>query len=257
MIKKSISKTKEQLIIENEELRSRLAETEETLYSIRNGEVDAIVIPGTDGEQIFSISSAETPYRTFIEKMNEGALTLTKEGMILYCNIRFAELVHQPIKQIIGSFFKKFIAPDDISKFECFLAQTPDNKNNVFIISLSNSLYLKLSISLLPEYLHGDNYILIATDISEMKKYENELLEIKGILEDHIEELRVLHIDNVNVSFEVECKRILLENANNKLFKEITGLNRVIGKLKQQLDRKKDLKLKHPGITKKKVPDIS
>src|SRR4030042_4777818 len=98
MISKSIIKTKEQLIIENEELHSRLAEIEEALTAIRNGEVDAIMVSGKKGEQVYSISSAETPYRTFIEEMSEGAVTLTKEGIILYCNQRFAELVHEQIE---------------------------------------------------------------------------------------------------------------------------------------------------------------
>ena len=73
MTKMLVAKTREQLIIENEELRSRLAETEEALNAIRNGEVDAIVVSGSEGEQVYSISSAETPYRTFIEEMSEGA----------------------------------------------------------------------------------------------------------------------------------------------------------------------------------------
>jgi hypothetical protein len=72
-----MTKTIEQLIIENEELHSRLSETEETLLAIRNGEMDAIVVSGKKGEQVYSLSSAETPYRTFVEEMNEGALTLT------------------------------------------------------------------------------------------------------------------------------------------------------------------------------------
>ena len=71
-----MSKTIKQLIAENEELHSRLAEAEETLIAIRSGEVDAIVVSGSKGEQVYSISSAETPYRTFIEEMNEGAVTL-------------------------------------------------------------------------------------------------------------------------------------------------------------------------------------
>ena len=73
-----MTKTKEQLIIENEELHSRLVETEEALMAIRSGEVDAIVVSGAEGEQVYSINSAETPYRTFIEEMNEGAVTLTR-----------------------------------------------------------------------------------------------------------------------------------------------------------------------------------
>ena len=92
-----MTKTKEQLISENEELHSRLNETEEALISIRSGEVDAIVISGAKGEQVYSLSSAETPYRTFIEKMSEGAVTLSKEGIIIYCNQRSAEFVHEPI----------------------------------------------------------------------------------------------------------------------------------------------------------------
>jgi len=40
-------KTKEQFIIENEELRSRLAEIEDALTAIRNGEVDAIMVSGS------------------------------------------------------------------------------------------------------------------------------------------------------------------------------------------------------------------
>jgi len=62
----SMTKTKEQLIIENDELYSRLAEANEALSAIQRGDVDAIVVSGTKGEQVYSISSAETPYRTFI-----------------------------------------------------------------------------------------------------------------------------------------------------------------------------------------------
>ena len=124
-----MSKTTEQLIIENEELHSRLSETEETLEAIRNGEVDAIVVSGTKGEQVYSLSSAETPYRTFVEEMNEGALTLTKDGVIIYCNKKFAELVKEPVRRIIGSSFKHFIAPKEQSKFDYLLACLPENKN--------------------------------------------------------------------------------------------------------------------------------
>jgi PAS domain-containing protein len=94
-------KTKEQLIIENEELRSRLVEIEEALTAIRNGDVDAIMVSGRKGEQVYSVSSAETPYRTFIEQMSEGAVTLTKEGTILYCNPRFAEIVQSPFERLL------------------------------------------------------------------------------------------------------------------------------------------------------------
>ena len=233
-----MTKTKEQLIIENEELHSRLAETEETLLAIRSGEVDAIVVSGTKGEQVYSISSAETPYRTFIEEMNEGAVTLSKEGIIIYCNQRFAELVHEPIERVIGSYFKRFIVPNDKSKFDNLLAQQTHNKNNVLIISLINSLYLKLSFQLLPAYLQGDNCILVATDISEMKKEEKKLLELHRLLEQKLDVIQRLRMQLIDKKIDDEVEINKLKITNKKLVKEITRHKLAEAELKKKLKLK-------------------
>jgi len=227
-------KTKEQLIIENEALRSRLNEMEETLDAIRNGEVDAIVVSGRQGEQVYSVSSAETPYRTFIEEMNEGAVTLTKEGTILYCNQKFAEIVQAPYEKVIGSSIKRFISQNDNTKLDSFFTQLAHEKHDVLIVSLTNAVYLRLSIHLLPPYLQGNNYILIATDISDLMKKEHELTEIISKLVTHINALRALRIDNICDTLDVEGRKNKVEFANNKLYKEIQKLNRLVEKLKQQ-----------------------
>ena len=234
-----MTKTIEQLIIENVELHSRLVEIEETLIAIRSGEVDAIMVSGTKGEQVYSISSAETPYRTFIEEMNEGAVTLTKEGIILYCNQKFAELVHKPIERVIGSYFKRFISPNDKSKLDYLLTQLTHNKNDVLIISLINSLYLKLSFHLLPPYLQGDNCILIATDITELKKKENELLELHSLLEQQLDKVKRLRMQLIDKKIDAEVEINKLKNTNKKLDKEITKHKLVEAELKQKLKQKK------------------
>lgn len=237
MTKMSISRTREKLIIENEELRSRLSETEEALNAIRNGEVDAILVSGKEGEQIYSISSAETPYRTFIEEMSEGAVTLTREGVILYCNRTFADLINKPIESVIGRHLKSFLSPGDKPKIENILARQPHKEKEVEIISLVNSLYLKLSFSLLPSYIQGDNSVLIVTDISELMRRENELNELVVKLVHHIKALRALRIDNINETIDIEARKNRLELANKQLYKEITKLNRVIEELKKKQNK--------------------
>jgi PAS domain S-box-containing protein len=227
-------RTKEQLIIENDELRVRLAEIEDALTAIRNGEVDAIMVSGSQGEQVYSVSSAETPYRTFIEEMSEGAVTLTKEGTILYCNPRFAAIVQSPYEKVIGSSLQRFISPNDNSKLDNFLSQLTHDKHDVIVVSLTNTLYLRLSIHLLPPYLQGDNYIIIATDISDLKKKENELTEIIRKLVIHIKALRALRIDNICDTLDTVGNKNKLEFANDKLNKEILKLNRLVEKLKQR-----------------------
>jgi PAS domain S-box-containing protein len=226
--------TKEQLIIENEQLHSRLVEMEEALAAIRNGEVDAIMVSGREGDQVYSVSSAETPYRTFIEQMSEGAATLTKEGTILYCNPRFTEFIKLPYERVIGSSLKRYIAPDDNSKLDTFLAQLTHDKHDVLIVNLTNTLYLRLSIHVLPPYLQGDNFILIATDISDLKKKESELNEIIIKLVTHLKGLRALRIENICDTLKVEGRKNKLEIANTKLNNEILKLNQLIVKLKQK-----------------------
>jgi two-component system CheB/CheR fusion protein len=234
MIKGSMTKTKEQLIIENEELHSRLVETEETLAAIRSGEVDAILVSGTKGEQVYSLSSAETPYRIFLEEMNEGAITLSKEGMIIYCNRRFAELVQEPSERVIGSYLKRFIASKERSKLDSLLSQqTPKNKD-VLIISLINKLYLKLSFHLSPPYIEGENYILIATDVTIMKEKENELIELHNSIEKQLDIIQRLRMDLIDKQIDAKVEINKLKNTIKKLVKEITKHKMVEAELRQK-----------------------
>jgi PAS domain S-box-containing protein len=236
---KSITKTKEQLIIENDGLKSRLAEAEEMLLAIQRGDVDAIVVSGMKGEQVYSISSAETPYRTFIEEMNEGAVTLSKAGLIIYCNQRFAEFVREPIERVIGTYFKRFLVPNDKSKFDKSLVQQNGNSNNFLIISLLNSVHLKISFQILPAYLQGDYCILVATDISEIKKEEKKLLELSRLLEQKLNVIQRLRMQLIDRKIDLKVEINKLKITNKKLVKVITRHKVVEAELKQKLKQKK------------------
>src|SRR3954463_12439245 len=92
--------------IKSENLIARLRqlqEAQDTLDAIKSGEVDALVVSGSQGDQIFTLEGAEHPYRMFVEQMHEGAATLTAGGMVLYCNRRFAEMLRVPLETIIGT----------------------------------------------------------------------------------------------------------------------------------------------------------
>ena len=88
---KKDKRTKAELVEALAELRARLDEAEQTLEAIRSGQVDAVVVSGPQGEQVFSLTGVEHVYRVIIEAMNEGALTMDLGGYILFCNRRFCE----------------------------------------------------------------------------------------------------------------------------------------------------------------------
>ncbi len=97
-----------------EEVRRRLQEAEDTINAIREGHVEALVVSAPEGEQIYTLRSADQPYRLMVEQMREGALTLSADGTILYCNQRFAELMARPAERIAGQALTEFLHADDL-----------------------------------------------------------------------------------------------------------------------------------------------
>ena len=64
---------------------------------------------GPGGSQVYTLHSAEEPYRNLVEQMQEGAVVLTGRGDILYSNARFAALVGEPLESVVGSRIDRFV----------------------------------------------------------------------------------------------------------------------------------------------------
>ncbi len=94
---------------EIEELRRRLDEAEQTLLALRHGEADALLVDGAGGPQVYTLKSASEPYRMLVEQMREGALTLSHQGTILYCNEAFAQIAGGRSETITGGQLQKYI----------------------------------------------------------------------------------------------------------------------------------------------------
>jgi PAS domain S-box-containing protein len=105
-------------------LRARLAEAEETLHAIRRGDVDAVVIEGPNGPQVYTLENADRPYRLLVERMQEGALTLSPDGAVLYANQALAQMLCLPADKIVGQRFHRFVANGDQSELARLLANT-------------------------------------------------------------------------------------------------------------------------------------
>jgi PAS domain S-box-containing protein len=228
MLKKLTPKTEKQLLLENEELRASLAEAKETLEAIRNGEVDAIIVSGLSGEKIFSISSAETPYRVIIEEMNEGAVVLSADGVVLYCNGRFAELVSIAPEQITGSWFYQIFPENDIQKCNDLLQAGLNGKTSGELTYVKDEntppVHLHLSFSSLPPELLGDVCVM-ATDISELKQKEEELRRSHETLEQQvIERTAELIISKEKAEESNQLKSAFLANMSHEIRTPMNGI---------------------------------
>ncbi|MBF9141907.1 sensor histidine kinase [Hymenobacter properus] len=95
----------------NEELRHQLEEAHDLIHAIRTGAVDALAVQGTEGPRIFTLQGADQGYRTLIEQMNEGALLLSDDGTVLYCNACLAGLLQCDLSEVMGRAFADFVPP--------------------------------------------------------------------------------------------------------------------------------------------------
>ncbi len=77
-------------------------EAQATLDAIAAGHVDAVVVHGPHGPQVFHLEGPDHPFRTLVERMQEGALTLSEDGTILYANAYLAQLLRLPVEEVIG-----------------------------------------------------------------------------------------------------------------------------------------------------------
>ena len=84
-------------------------EVRETLEAISSGNVDAVVVDGPHGPQVFHLEGPDQPFRTFVERMQEGVLTLGADGTILYANTYFMHLLGLALTDVIGSPLARFV----------------------------------------------------------------------------------------------------------------------------------------------------
>jgi PAS domain S-box-containing protein len=157
-----------------DELHTRLQEAEETLQAIRAGEIDALVVTGPLGEKVFILRGADHPYRLIVEQMNEGAVTLSPEGTILYCNQRFANLLQAPLEQVIGSSIQECFVREDA--FDS-LAQKNVRGTAEGHLQRADGARVPVFISYNPVVIDEANTVcLIVADLTELKR-QTALLE--------------------------------------------------------------------------------
>ncbi len=85
-------------------LQQNLRMAMETIATLRQEEPN-----GAAGEQARSEANTDQPYRLYVERMQEGAVTLAPDGLILHCNPRFAEMLGMPLDRVTGSNIFRFI----------------------------------------------------------------------------------------------------------------------------------------------------
>jgi PAS domain S-box-containing protein len=181
---RSTADSREPLQQEIDSLRERLREAQETLDAIRNGDVDAVIVTGADAmPRVYTLETADQTYRLLVEEMQEGALTVTQGGDVLYCNRRLAQLIEAHPERIIGGSLKRYIASDDWPRTLELIST--ESKGELGIQTEAGRVvpaHVSFSRMRGEDLGEGDIYCCIVTDLTEQRRSADELREAHAAL---------------------------------------------------------------------------
>lgn len=151
-------------------LRQRLKETVSTLQAIQQGEVDAIMASTKQGDRMFPLDQPNDAFRALVEGMSEGIVTLDSNGVILYSNLRFAEILHVPLAQLSSSLIQDWIIQEDLPQFTRLQTRASKWASRGEIILSSGGILIPVNISVNALKLHDkDTLVCMITDLTEQK----------------------------------------------------------------------------------------
>jgi signal transduction histidine kinase len=186
-------KDREALLLEIEELKNQLFEANSIIDAIKEGAIDALVLSKGGKPKIYSLESADFTYRILIEKFGEGALSVSEEGLILYCNEYFARLIDIPANKIIGTYFNSYV--DSVGQFQQLKADLihGPSKGEIVLNINGKKLPIYLSLTSLSPMVSGIG--IVVTDLSEKRRQEEALVSYQQKLEVKVNELNQTNIN--------------------------------------------------------------
>jgi signal transduction histidine kinase/CheY-like chemotaxis protein/PAS domain-containing protein len=192
MAKHNMAKAKERHFLENIALNLSLAEIEESLEGNNMHESEMVAEKKNASEKGGFRPYSDYPYYVFIDGMNDGALTLSANRKILYCNKAFAQMLHSTAEILVGMDLGHFVDSVGIARIDEIMELSEIPKTTVDIscqpANGAQPVLLRLSANPLPMANTDGNVFFIAYDISGFKLIEEEFRQAQNISEKHIAE---------------------------------------------------------------------
>jgi len=175
------------LTAEIEDLKNRLFESNSIIDAIREGAVDALVLNKDGQPHVYSLESADYTYRILIEKFGEGALSISDEGLILYCNDYFSKLTGIPANEIIGTYFYHYV--DSERQFQLLRSALVfgPSKGELLLKVSGKKVPVYISLTNLEPHVHAIG--VVVTDLTEKHRNEQALVAYQRQLEVKVNEL--------------------------------------------------------------------
>ena len=138
-------------------------DAEHALQAIANGNIDGVVV---GGEHVMLLAEAQRPYRALVDRMQQGAVTVSSNGEVLYANERFAGMVGRPRDALLGRRLHAVLGTGAIDSL------LEDRDGAVVEVTLTRKDQSPLPVRIEAERVEGvDAMTLIVEDLTERERH--------------------------------------------------------------------------------------
>ncbi|MEW4489906.1 ATP-binding protein [Thalassoglobus sp. JC818] len=182
--------------------------------------------------QFCQLAASEERFRSLIERMNDGLVVFDEQGCVKYVNHRFAQIIERSPESILGKPLQKLLSGPDLRMFLQMLTnvlpapdvarelkwELPEGQQCATLAACGRAHVDSVS---------QEASFLVVTDISELKRAEEELRQAHDALEVRVEE-RTQALTETNKALATEVReRQSAEERNRLLQAELAHTTRV------------------------------
>jgi PAS domain S-box-containing protein len=138
--------------------------------------VESLVVEGPTGPRIYSLEWSIYSFRVLVEAISEGTLTMGEDGVVLYCNSRFAKMLLAPLEHVMGNPLRRWVSENSLPALEELMRQAITGEARAEIRMLNSGgreIPTCLSASTIRD--NGELvFCLVATDLTDLRPVVSE-----------------------------------------------------------------------------------
>lgn len=200
------------------DMRRTLEESADVCRAIMGGEVDAFVVGEDNNRRVLLLATAYQRYRQLVERMQQGAVTVTSHGSILYANQKFAAMLDIPLARLYTAPLEAYAGLGDRGRLSSFLLLCSRNSRIEITLNRRDGSTLPVRLSLAT---FSDGYAtLLVTDLRPLQ-WPSLTVDALDTIRDSLEKL-----NHAPVAKDAKAREAL-----DSISEEINGLARMIDEM--------------------------
>ncbi|HUQ73561.1 MAG TPA: PAS domain-containing protein [Burkholderiales bacterium] len=194
-------------------------ENDHLLDAISGGEVDAFLVGKDDKEKrVLLLAGAYQRYRQLVEQMQQGAVTCSMQGDILYANHRFADMIGVPLSQLYAAPLDGYVSAPDRARLASFLLVSARMSSIEIVFTRRDGLSLPTRLELVN---FADGYATMLVTALGAQQWAGVAEDALNIMRTAVESLNRAAISDGQAKRSIEL-----------LAREINGLGRLVDEIR-------------------------